>query len=226
MNVLENYSTSIKTLTDTSLAVFNSFAACGIGDPLPGEPLDAMQIQLARWQRRNFGDVSPADKVDCHMALGVIEEFCEAIDAATLGGSKGKLDGLGDICIYAGQLLIANRMAIRPILVLADEMAADWDGLPEAPTHEAIVGAFARTILKRDQRIRGFDKSDVWQPALAGTVAALIALVKVDILTCEADDSPEEPTDSDLIANTYLQVGGETVLKRDWTANRATGIAG
>lgn len=226
MNVLENYKKSIADLTNTSLAVWARFASVGEGE-YPPDPIDEMQVKLCRWQRQNFGDVSPVDKIDCHMSLGVIEEFCEAIDALTLRGPKGKLDGLGDICIYAGQLLNANRMAIRPILVLADEMAADWDGDPDAPSHESIVGTFARTILKRDQRIRGFDKPDVWRPALAGTVAGLIALVKVDILTCEAPDASEESEDdSNLIANTYLAVGGDVVLKRDWTANRSTGQTG
>ncbi len=225
MNVLENYKKSIEDLTTTSLAVWAKFASIGSGE-LPTDPIDGMQVQLCRWQLQNFGDVSPVAKIDCHMSLGVIEEFCEAIDAVTLGGSKGKLDGLGDICIYAGQLLNANRMALRPIIMLADEMSADWDGNPEQPSHELIIGTFARTVLKRDQRIRGFDKPEVWRPALAGTIAALIALVKVDILCCEVPDSPEEPDDdANLITNTYLKVGGETVLKRNWNANRATGIA-
>jgi hypothetical protein len=227
MDILDRYKQTALDISVTAQAAFGNWAALD-GGQLPADPLDAMQVELCRWQRRNFGDVSPVNKIDIHMGMGIVEEFAEEHDAAQLKGDKGKLDGLGDICVYAGQLLIANRMALRPLMFFADLMANDWVGDPDANTDPlSVAGKFCHVLLKRDQRIRGYDKSEVWVPALVSHLSAIMALAKLDILNSECEDGKigdEGEMDEDhLIQNTYLAVGGSVVLKRNWSTNRLTG---
>ncbi len=214
---MEAYIEVSTSIANAANAVWENFATID-GEEVPPNTLDAMQVQLCRWQRRNFGDVSPIDKVDIHMGLGIIEEFGEALSATEMLGPKGKLDGLGDVCVYAGQLLNANRLAIRPVMDLADLLAADWDGDPDQPEPMKLAGLFSHVLLKHEQKIRGYDKRDVWLPALAYHVAAIIGHTKLDIIWHDRDITADN-----LIQRTYLDVGGSVVLKRNWTVDKLAG---
>lgn len=111
-------------------------------------------------------------------------------------------------------------------MFFADLLAKDWDGDPDVNTNPlSVAGKFCHVLLKRDQRIRGYDKAEIWVPALVGHVSAIMALAKLDILQSECPDvDPDDEMDGDnLIQNTYLAVGNSVVLKRNWSANRLTG---
>lgn len=218
---------TMQDMTPTAIEVFNSWAAIGEGE-LPSDPIDAMQVQLSRWQRRNFSDVSPVEKIDVHMALGIVEEFCECANAEIIGTNKGKLDGLGDLCVYAGQMLIGNRIAIRPVIAMAEDVASDWFSDEQMPSSEKLIGDFVHATLKHDQRIRGMGNVDVWRAALCQHVARLMAFAKIDTFYCwsealASDYDQIHLTFERLIERTYLDVGEKVVLKRDWIANPVDG---
>jgi len=97
----------------------------------------AMQNALNRWQIRNFGVSS-----DERMALGIYGEIDELNDADS---HELAIDAWADAAIYAGQLLMNNRLSIAPIIV----------GLPclmcESPAHIVLKGAQG---IQRRQRER------------------------------------------------------------------------
>lgn len=194
---------------------------------LPPDSVDAMQVTLVRWQQANFGSVSPTTHINEHMGLGVIEEFCELVTSPEPYGNKGKLDGLGDLCVYTGQLLNFNRMAIRPIMEFADILADEW---LEEDGHdwqsERLIQRFNHIVLKHVQKIRGFDKLEIWRPALTEALAKLLAHGKLEALgwistpdgywTDDDLKGHPAPKSDGLIQRTYIQVASEVVLKRDW----------
>jgi hypothetical protein len=203
----------------------------------PADSIDAMQLELMRWQQRNFGDVSPIAKHDIQMTLGLIEEFCECHEAKQLQGKHGKLDALGDICVYAGQLCISHRLALRPILMMAEALFDYWYVLdadhelgdqPAFPDPTVAIGTLAHITLKRDQKIRGYDNNEKFKPEFVQQLATVIALAKVDCFVADEDsiDEPEAQMAWDnLITDTYLKVGAQ-VLQRNWTVDRSAGQTG
>lgn len=204
---------------------YESWAANDIRDPLPADPIDARQIELCRWQRRNFGDQS-----DERMTLGVIEEMAECLSAEEPqepqeSGSE-RLDALGDACVFAGQLAMGNRLAIRPILHLAFVLANSFIRGGEPIDRIKILvswGVLAQVVLKGAQKVRGLDDQQLYQKQLVGAVACCIAMCAAQ---CEMT-FPEwarlgkgatRYLDSDIhqdrfIENVYLSVSAE-VLKR------------
>lgn len=229
--MLEAYKQIATDIANAANGVWETYADLD-GDNVPPNDLDAMQVKLCRWQRTNFGDVSPVDKVDVHMGLGVIEELGETLGAADIDGPKGKLDGLGDICVYAGQLLNANRMSIRPVMDLADLIAADLDGNEQLQNElepAVLMGSFCHVLLKHEQKIRGYDKREVWFPELAFHLAAKMAWAKLDIIWADYERRQGQPEylapikEQDLIQRTYIEVGGGVILKRNWTVDKIAG---
>lgn len=197
-------------------------------DQVDKDDINAMQIKLMIWQRKNFGDVSPIDKVDVHMTLGVIEEFAEALTADELHGGKGKLDGLGDTCVYQGQLLINNRLCIAPVMELAD-LIIDSDALFESD-HIELAGSFTHWVLKHEQKIRELAKShdpaaakQTWLEGLVWHLACILAQTKADICWYAMQNSEDTIKAKGLIQRTYIDVGQNVVLKRNWTADKVSG---
>jgi hypothetical protein len=220
--VPETYRETVASLAAAAQAVWETFAALD-GEELPPDEIDAMQVKLVRWERRNFGLVPQPLQ-----SLGVIEEFGEIDHAKTL---DEKLDGLGDICVYIGQLLNGNRLAIRPVIDLAEMLAADWDGNEQAQADNppaALLGMFAHTVLKREQKIRGYDDDAFWRTELVFSVACLMAHAKLDALFLDATLQSEAShytclPDAGLIRRTYIDVATKVVLKRNWAADKLAG---
>jgi hypothetical protein len=189
----------VTTLYTTARANFESWAALD-APHLPADPVDAMQVQLARWQAANFGPQS-----DERFALGVLEE-CGELDAAIEAADA--IDALGDVLVYAGQLATSNRLALGPLLV----------PVGKAGRLLATAGNLSHVVLKRAQRIRGGAGSiDQYRADLASAIARVAdaALEVADRICADGFLSPAE---------VYLQVG-EQVLARDWTVNPTTGVA-
>lgn len=141
-------------------------------DALPDDAIDAMQIRLMRWQRDKFGL-----QTDERIALGVIEEVTET-DIAD--DANEAFDGLGDACIYASQIATNNRLAIRPIIALAQHMlheaANQAQGGPPVTLPIIIAqGILAQVTLKRAQKVRGYESDDKYRIALTGALASCIA---------------------------------------------------
>ena len=188
------------TIAACSLAreQYERIAAIGADDPLPDDIVNAMQVRLMRWQRDRFG----GDQLDERMALGIIEEQIETFDAEEPDQTEDALDGLGDTMVYAGQLAIANRLALSPILDLARVFTRRGDiRLIRSP------GVLAQVVLKGAQKIRGMADRDLYRLRLVGALAMCIghAIDHVEIL--HPQTAPVLP------GKVYEIVGGE-VLQR------------
>jgi len=138
-----------------------------------------MQMELARWQVRNFGVSS-----DERMALGLYSE----LDELNMADShETSVDAWADAAIYAGQLLMNNRLSIAPIIMRLRSDPGESIG---------------HVVLKCAQGIRGI-AGDNYRPRLYASVHVALREAWRSIAT-------------DLtMAQAYLAVGAE-VLKRDW----------
>lgn len=130
------------------------------------ERVDAMQVTLAAWQNDRFGHVPTSD---VHMALGVIEELGEAFDEDA--GPEDSVDALGDVMVYASQLCTANRLAVRPVIELA-ELYVKTNRCYAQPI--TIAGMLAHVALKHSQNIRDLGPAKVYQPRLVDALAMMI----------------------------------------------------
>jgi hypothetical protein len=118
---------------------FDGFA--GLDAPhLPDDPWDVPQVELCRWQVRNFGP-QPATMY----ALGVAEEFGEFGTASTI---EDEHDAIGDVLIYACQLATTQRLAWS-------ECSNPRPFLTRQASSGAAVGLLCHVTLKAAQGIRG-----------------------------------------------------------------------
>lgn len=145
-------------------ASFNEWADVPAGK-FPIDPIDAMQVQLMRWQRDRFGHVDSSDPV---IALGVIEELGETFDDEA--EAEDAVDGLGDVMIYGAQLCTANRIAVRHVIGLACLYVRT-----NLPSPIAIAGRFAHVVGKHAQRTRGLGNREAFQLCLVDALAMMIA---------------------------------------------------
>lgn len=159
----EHYTDAVAAAVRLAREHFETFA--GHNEPADVGTTDGMQIALMRWQRDRFGE---QDAHDLKMALGVVEELGETFAAGT---AEEALDGLGDVCVYAGQLLISNRLAIEPVLDLARVFVAAGGDL--VPMQAA--GNLAHAVLKGSQKIRGMADPETYRAKLVECLALCIA---------------------------------------------------
>lgn len=157
-----------------SREAFEVWAGINSGE-LPDEPIDAMQVRLARWQIDRFGGTGG----DVLMALGIVEELGETADAAdeghtdVNGGAEQAVDGLGDTMVYASQLCTSNRLAIRPILDLAKLYTKHESAT--AKVIMAAAGKLSHVVLKHEQKIRGLGDPVTYRVRLVDALALCIA---------------------------------------------------
>lgn len=144
-----------------------------------GHFVHARQVELARWQHRNFPTSDDRD-----FALGVAEECGEYFEAKNADEKK---DAKGDIAIYLGQLLMANRLSIEPML-----LAPKYTPMPNTIAPARLCHA----VLKRHQRIRGMEDDEQWRVALQNAARNIINAYSIG-------------------ASDYL-VTSDSVLRRDW----------
>jgi hypothetical protein len=170
---------------------YNAMCMLG-GFDLPDDAVDAMQFKLMRWQREMFG--LPSDE---WMALGIVEESGEGFDGQN---AEAAFDALGDVIVYAGQLAMCNRLAIGPVLALADAIYGK-----DREAQIVAVGALCHSVLKRSQNIREERDVEVYRAKLVEHLAKVIAhaMFTVEVF---ADVRPDP-------AKVYLTVGAE-VLER------------
>lgn len=118
---------------------------------VPPDPVDAMQVRLARWeQAQPFWRVSSLP-----VALGCGEEAGELADAVR---HHEIVDAVGDVAIYACQVATRHRLAFGELL--------------------SALGRVQHLILKREQRIRiGAESDEVFGEALAAALARMIAAI-------------------------------------------------
>lgn len=151
-----------------SRATFEQWAAMD-APMLPPDAVDAVQVGLARWQADRFANVPTSDAI---MALGVIEELGETFDSHD--DAEDAIDGLGDTCVYASQLCTANRLAVRPVIALAQIYAATNSGAGQlSPIHAA--GQLAHIVVKHTQAIRGLGPAEAYGPRLVDALALIIS---------------------------------------------------
>jgi hypothetical protein len=154
--------------TQHALDVFAVWAGIKASSNLDGlHAVDATQIELAAWQADRFAS---APTSECHMALGVIEELGEAFDEDA--GPEDSVDALGDVMIYASQLCTLYRLAVRPVIELA-ETYVKRNGCHNHAA--AIAGNLAHVVLKHSQGIRGLGPLEAFRPRLVDALALMIA---------------------------------------------------
>lgn len=200
----------VSTAFQDARTLFSEFAAMDSPN-VPENLVDATQVLLCRWQNTHFGLQS-----DERMILGMIEEITEgavALDA------HDALDALGDCCVYGSQLLTSNRLAIRPVIELAehwllDGVSIEFGGFATfkatSPEIGKLInhcqGVLAQVGVKGAQKVRGYEVAFTYQRRLVGAVASCFtwsAFVAQGHLH-------HEPVD---IEDTFLTVG-ERVAKR------------
>ena len=182
----------------TSRARFEAWAALD-APHLPSDPIDAIQVRLARWQSANFG--ATGDEL---IALGIGEECGELAQA---GDRTEAIDALGDVCIYAAQLCTANRLAIGTTLDSGSSLPVDL-AVP--------VGALQHLVLKRAQRIRKGRLPVEEHRALLFTAIRFVVRAAV---------AAAQPMADGITAREAFAATAEHVLARNWTANPITGAA-
>lgn len=143
---------------------FEEWAGVGVGE-LPANEIDAMQVQVMRWQQDRFGHVPHGDAV---IALGVIEELGETFDDDA--SAEDAVDGLGDVMVYGANLCTSNRLALRHVI----ELACRYTSM-DLPSPIAIAGRFAHVVGKHEQRTRGLGEPGPWRLCLVDALAMMIA---------------------------------------------------
>lgn len=191
----------------TARARFESWSSLD-APHLPADPIDALQVQLARWQVRNFPDTG-----DVLIALGIGEECGELDEATTAADVINVIDALGDVAIYCSQLANANRLAIGPAIEYADTTRHR----PACRTLLTAVGRLQHLVLKRAQRIReGMLPVEEYRAALHAAICAVLH---------EATMVARWTVDASTLAGPSFTVTAASVLARDWNANPHTGAA-
>lgn len=184
----------ITTAFQEARSIFESWASIGSGE-LPQDPIDAMQVLLMRWQVDRFG-LQPDER----MALGVIEEITEI---ALAESADEAYDGVGDVLVYGGQLACSNRLAIRPIIHLAEFL----DGRHKLLGLHA-QGILAQVVLKGAQKVRGLDDKERYQFRVTAALALAIHEAKTLLIASPGPHSLDVQLD-----NIYIKVGGEVAMR-------------
>lgn len=179
---------------------------CGLHAPdLPADPIDAMQLRLARWEVRQ-----PFWRSDAaFVALGCCEEVGERASADSPDEVE---DAMGDVAIYAGQVAMRNRLAMSVLFDAADETPRlhndVWRNLCDAQ------GRVAHLALKKSQQIReGALPDEEYRAIMAGALASLLGAVEATSYRSGRS-----------VRDCYL-ITGARILERDWTTDRVNGVA-
>lgn len=146
----------VDEVVEESSSIFEKYAAHG-GDTdsvrRDGHIIHATQIDLMRWQHANFDELD-----DRNFALGIAEESGEF--SAARNGAQA-VDAMGDTAIYLGQLLIANRLSLEPMLLNS------FPVMPDPRAQSEAVGKLCHVVLKHRQGIRGMGDKSAYRLNLA-----------------------------------------------------------
>lgn len=147
-------------------------------EPLPEDPLLALQIKLYRWQVDRFGLVN-----DLQMVLGMIEECALELTESELTSDIGAKDAVADTLIYGSQLFNNNRMVISVAVRHAIDTWQYASGSER--TRLKCVGQLARIALKGNQKIRNLGVKEVYRSALYTASVDLFAHMAVRVQSLE-----------------------------------------
>ena len=158
-----------------------------------------LQIDLMRWERKNFGLAASYTS-----ALGIVEEVGELEDAQD--DEDEWTDAIGDILIYACNLCSKNGLDFDTILEISlEERPWKMRGMLGK------LGLLAHVTLKADQGIRGYDDRDVARRDLGIVLYRVISSVVRYALLCGHDAK-----------EIFVEVSAK-VMKRDWGADSRLG---
>jgi NTP pyrophosphatase (non-canonical NTP hydrolase) len=144
---------------------FSIFAAMDAPE-LPDDEFDALQVRLCRWQGNKFG-AQPWEL----MTFGIVEEMGELDDAIEVDDKAEIFDAVGDICVYASQILTHNRLALVTALREANLHTSP-------PRMMSAAGKLCHVTLKRLQRIRGMQDVEAFRAALFEAVVNVLAAAR------------------------------------------------
>lgn len=136
------------------------------GDGLHHNNIHRRSQQLAAWQDRQFGAEPNTAYRMLQLGHGVAEEYWELVRAQNTWRTPKDLAEIaserGDIACYLSQLFHLHQLSIVPILRLA---YGEIRGLGHPHVSE-LIGALSHVVLKRSQRIRGFNSDNVYRAML------------------------------------------------------------
>lgn len=161
--------------------------------------LTKLQYRLMLWERENFGTQSAMMS-----AAGVIEEVGELLAAISDGDKDGIIDAVGDIMVYLCQLCSKSRLDFASIV-------SSPESCPNQDTNSMYM--MMHVVLKREQRIRGYDDRDTYDRDIAICVSGIIGYVKY--LTSGYDLQHKK---------IFFKVATE-VMCRNWRENKHDGSA-
>jgi hypothetical protein len=150
---------------------FQSWCAMD-GDEVPPNVVDRTQVRALRWRNREFGLPD-----DFRVLAGVVEEMGELAEATE---PEKALDSLGDVMIFLGHLLAANRLAMSAVVDAVE------DRMPESRYREttweplAAVGALAHVLLKHADRIRGLAETETFRARLFAAAVDVVYAAALD----------------------------------------------
>ena len=176
------------------------------------DPVSCRQIEMLRWERRNFGLQSPITGL-----MGILEEFGEL---AAADNAAESWDAVGDILVFASNMFSKYRLALAPML--EELQTGGFTGPPclkysdrnYGDKLEVRVGWANHVMLKSQQKIRGYEEPETVRRDICCVIYKLLCRESVsDVLSTECT-----------LEDIFFHVSS-TVLTRDWTKNKETGDA-
>jgi|JI9StandDraft_1071089.scaffolds.fasta_scaffold26938_9 NTP pyrophosphatase (non-canonical NTP hydrolase) len=165
--------------------------------------LNELSQEIGKWSEENFGDNGMGEFKHCRPLMGITEEYGEYIDATRMDDIR---DALADMGIYCLDFCYQTGCVIQEV---------DWEGLEL----ESCLGKMNRIVLKRIQKIRGYDDDNKFESELTFYCSCFFHVL---------DDNLYAGT----IGKTYPSivqliddVWEKTVSKRNWKANKENGAA-
>jgi hypothetical protein len=198
-------------------AGFDAWATMDAPD-LPVDVIESLQVQLARWQTRNFGI---RRELELELACGIAEEVGERTVAILQANPAEVVDAVGDALVWGCQLATARRLSMRTVFWMADQHASwspsfqdprpDFATLRSRPPATKLVGIATGYICHvQVKAAQGVRESRNPEMARLGTFVGLVMLARA--FTLLHDDPVGIFTDVTKI-----------VLARDWTKDRSAG---
>lgn len=197
---------TVNRIFDQARAVFDAWPDKP-GDPLPNNPACALQIELMRWQVRNFGAAQAV-----HLALGIGEEVGELCEALTKPNKEREHlmgDALADITIFGFNLATVLRLDFGELQGIFHEMVVK-DTNVQPLFHKLVIasGQLQHAVLKNAQGIRGMDDEHAYRRA-AGDALSRVGFHTRRIAILEGFDFWS-----------LVETTAREVMKRDWTVGK------
>lgn len=162
------------------------------------------QVNLWRWQRRNFGPANGRTLPTLPMyTCGIVEECGESAEAELPIDAE---DAFGDVCIYACNCATSLQLDFQTIFYGYKQLTSS-----DERSLRINMGTLAHAALKAEQRIRGYDDPAKPRLEMGNAMSRIIARLRDAF-----DASPE----------VAFFATSQRVTKRDWKKDAIRGVTG